>query len=322
MQNNQITYEYFIGFDVSKDSITVYNSQSDQVFEIQNTISALGKYIKTIGYNILAICEPTGGYEALLLDVLVEYKIPVHRCDARRVKAYIRSLGIYAKTDAIDAKALATYASERYKGLCLWTVPAQSIQELQILISRRQELLAMRIAEKNRVQAPLISKKTAKRVHKSCCRLIKLITQELLEIEELIESIISQNRDLADKNDILLSFKGIGKVSAFGLISVLPELGTISRRQIASLVGLAPHPKQSGKVNAYRHVSGGRHQAKQILFMAAIVAIRHNDKMKTFYERLLQNGKKKMVAITAVMRKIITIINAQIRDYYKNNQMS
>lgn len=322
MQNNQINYGSFIGFDVSKDSITVYDSQSEQICEIQNTASALRKYIKNIDNNALTICEPTGGYEAILLDVLLQYKIPVHRCDARRVKAYIRSLGIYAKTDAIDAKALAAYASERHEDLCLWSMPPQSIQELQILMSRRQELLVMRIAEKNRSQAPLMTQRVAKRVHKSCCRLIRLINQELMEIEELIESIIDQDQTLTDVNDILTSFKGIGKVSAFGLLCVLPELGKISRRQIASLAGLAPHPKQSGKVNAYRKVSGGRQQAKQILFMVAIVAARRNEDMKIFYDRLLKNGKKKMVALTAVMRKIITILNAQVRDYYKNKQMS
>lgn len=322
MQKSQINYECFVGFDVSKDFITCYNSLSEQTDEIKNTVSSLTKYIKNLDINCLAICEPTGGYEAILLDVLAKFKVPTHRCDSCKVKSYIRSLGIYAKTDAIDAKALASYGMERHIKLDLWSIPSQLKQELQMLITRRQELVSMHTAEINRSKAPLIVNKNASFVKQSHVEMLKAIKQQLHQVKALIVKLIEQDQHLSDINKILQSFVGIGEISACGLIATLPELGKISRRQIASLVGLAPHPKQSGRRDGYRSVSGGRAQVKKILFIVAMVAVRRNIKIKEFYDRLIQNGKKKLVALTAVMRKIITILNAQIRDYYKIKQMS
>lgn len=322
MQHNQISYNYFVGFDVSKDSITAFSSFTKRTTEIKNTEPELAKYIKKLDADCLVICEPTGGYETILLEVLAHNKIATHRCCSRKVKNYIRSLGVYAKTDAIDAKALAHYGKERFSDLSLWSIPSQLKQKLQILITRRQELICMHTAEINRSKAPLITNKNARFVKQSLTEMLKTIKLQLHQVEELIVKLIEQDRQLSDIKKILESFVGIGEVSACGLISTLPELGKISRRQIASLIGLAPHPQQSGKKDGYRSVSGGRAEVKKILFMVALVATRRNEQMKIFYKRLLQNGKKKMVAITAVMRKIITILNAQIRDYYKNIQMS
>jgi transposase len=282
----------------------------------------LRRYVSGLNIEYFAICEPTGGYEAALLDSLVGANIPTHRADARKVKAFIRSLGIHGKTDNIDAKALADYAKERHKGLSLWSAPNAILQELQALVARRQELTALRTAEKNRLQAPMTNRKSGKYIKSSCKRMIALLTKEIKKIQEAITNIISNDERLQDIQNILTSVKGVGSVIAFSLIASLPELGTLSRRQVASLAGLAPHPRQSGKMQGYRRVSGGRREVKRVLFMAAMVASRTNPKMIVFYKRLIKNGKKPIVALTALMRKIITILNAKIRDYRQVKLMS
>lgn len=322
MENTQIIYTYFAGFDVSKNTVTVHNAQTGITEDIDNEPAALRHYIKKLNGKCLAICEPTGGYEAALLDALVAANIPAHRADARKVKAFIRSLGIHGKTDAIDAKALADYGEERYQRLSLWSAPDVIRQELQALVARRQELTALQTAEKNRCQAPLAGRPSGRHVKASCKRMLKLIAEEIRKAQEAITVIINADDRLQEIETVLRSVKGIGPVVASTLIASLPELGTLSRRQIASLAGLAPHPRQSGKMQSYRRVSGGRRDVKRALFMAALVASRRNPDMIVFYQRLIENGKKPIVALTDLMRKIITILNAKVRDYLKNIQMS
>lgn len=322
MSEPQFEYEYFVGFDVSKDSITVFHSQTELTFEIDNNPAALRRYVKKLDIGCLAICEPTGGYEAALLEALTTAAVPVHRADARKVKAFIRSLGIHAKTDAIDAKALATYGIERHQQLARWSMPDFIRLELQALVARRQELTAMQTAEKNRCQAPLTNRKAGRHVKASCKRMLKQIAQEIKQAQQAIEGIIATDETLQEMQNVMISVKGIGITIASSLLASMPELGTMTRRQVASLAGLAPHPRQSGKMKAYQRVSGGRRNVKRALFMAAMVAARHNPELKKFYTRLIENGKKPIVALTALMRKIITILNAKIRDYLLEKQMS
>ena len=322
MEKTQSVYEYFIGFDVSKDSVTAHNSRTGITEDIENDPLSLRRYVKQLDGECLAICEPTGGYEAALLDVLVATSIPAHRADARKVKAFMRSLGIYGKTDAIDARALAEYGKERHIRLSLWSAPDVMRQELQALVARRQELTALQTAERNRSKAPITGRKAGQHVKASCLRMLKAITREIKKAEDAIAAIIEADERLQEMEVVLRSVKGIGPAIASTLLACMPELGTLSRRQAASLAGLAPHPRQSGKIQGYRRISGGRREVKRALFMAALVASRHNTKMKIFYKRLIENGKKPIVALTALMRKIITILNAKIRDYRENIQMS
>jgi len=322
MEKHQSVYDYFIGFDVSKDSITVHNSQTGITEDIGNDPASLRRYVKQLNEHCLAICEPTGGYEAALLDALAARRVPTHRADARKVKAFIRSLGIHGKTDAIDARALAEYGRERQTRLSLWSAPDAMRQELQALVARRQELIAVQTAERNRSKAPVTNRKAGRHVKASCQRVLKAVAREIEKVEEAIATIMEADERLRAMEKILQSVKGIGPAIASTLIACMPELGMLSRRQVASLAGLAPYPRQSGKMNGYRRVSGGRKEVKRALFMAALVASRHNPDMKAFYQRLVDNGKKPMVALTALMRKILTILNAKIRDYQENNQMS
>ena len=322
MEKHQSFYDYFIGFDVSKDSITVHNSQTGVTEDIGNDPASLRRYVKHLNEHCLAICEATGGYEAALLDALDARRVPTHRADARKVKAFIRSLGIHGKTDAIDARALAEYGRERQTRLSLWSAPDAMRQALQALVARRQELIAVQTAERNRSKAPVTNRKAGRHVKASCPRVLKAVAREIEKVEDAIAAIMEADERLRAMEKILQSVKGIGPAIASTLIACMPELGMLSRRQVASLAGLAPHPRQSGKMNGYRRISGGRKEVKRALFMAALVASRHNPDMKAFYQRLLENGKKPIVALTALMRKILTILNAKIRDYWENAQMS
>ena len=312
MEKHQSVYDYFIGFDVSKDSITAHNSQTGITEDIGNDPASLRRYVKHLNEHCLNICEPTGGYEAALLNTLAARRVPTHRADARKVKAFIRSLGIHGKTDAIDARALAEYGRERQTRLSLWSAPD----------AMRQELIAVQTAERHRSKAPVTHRKAGRHVNASCQRVLKAVAKEIEKVEEAIAAIMEADERLRTMEKILQSVKGVGPAIASTLIACMPELGKLSRRQVASLAGLAPHPRQSGKMNGYRRVSGGRKEVKRALFMAALVASRHNPDMKAFYQRLLENGKKPIVALTALMRKMLTILNAKIRDYWENAQMS
>lgn len=318
MHETQVPYRSFIGFDVSKDSITSYHSGTGQIEEIANTSQALGRYIRSLDRHCLAVCEPTGGYEGALLDGLAQAGVPTHRADARKVKAFIRSLGIHGKSDSIDARALAAYGRERQAILPLWSMPDDKVRDLKALVARRQDLSATRTAEKNRRQAP----SATAIVKRSCSRLLKLIEQEIKELQDAIEAVITSDDNLKDRKAVLTTITGIGPVVATSLIAAMPELGTLTRRQAASLAGLAPHPRQSGKYDGYRKTCGGRGEVKRTLFMAAIVAAKHDKALGAFYQNLVANGKKPIVAITAIMRKIITIANAKVRDMLKQKQMS
>ena len=190
------------------------------------------------------------------------------------------------------------------------------------LVNRRQELVALQTAGKNRSKAPPAGRRAGRQVKASCRRLLALVSREISHVEKAIDTLINAHRPLRERQAVLTSMSGIGPAIAATLIAAMPELGSLSRRQAASLAGVAPHPRQSGNRQGRRRVHGGRQEVKRALFMAALVAARHNPDLKAFYNRLINNGKKPIVALTALMRKIITILNAKIRDHKLNNQVS
>lgn len=309
MSVSQSNSNCFLGFDVSKDTIAVFDTRSGQCCDLANKARDIMAFLKNYGSDIQAICEPTGGYEAVLLNTLVKAGIPVHRADTVRVKAYIRSLGTLAKTDQIDARGLAFYAQERWNKLSLWQPNDQQAELLQSLVLRRQDLVAMRVAETNRLKAP-----DPGGLKKSYQTIIKALTSQIIQLEEQIEELISQTDTLNQEVKTLMSIPGIGKTTAVSLCAMMPELGHLTAKKAASLAGLAPHPKDSGTIRKYRRVRGGRTQIPKLIFMAAMAAARGNNKLGDFYRSLLKRGKKKLVALTAVMRKIIVIANARLRD--------
>lgn len=303
----------FVGCDVGKTGVTVFDSATGKVREWSNTAAALDELAATLDAATLAVCEATGGYEAVLLDALSRAGVAVHRADARKVKAFIRSLGTLAKTDAIDAAALARYARERHDRLARWQPCEDRRDELHTLVATRSDLVRSRAAHANRLKSP-----TAAPVEPELASLVRAYDEAIATLDQRIADLIEHTPPLVAKARILCAMPGIGAVTAAALLAYMPELGTLDRKQAASLAGLAPHPRQSGSTNAYRRTKGGRPELKRALFMAALSAVRYNPNITSFHQRLITNGKKPIVALVAAMRKIIIIANAQIRDNFSN----
>jgi transposase len=303
---------HFIGCDVGKTHVVVFDSRNHRISTLPNDAKHLAAFAATLDDTCLVICEATGGYETGLLTAIVTAARAVHRADARKVKAFIRSFGILGKTDKIDARALARYGQERHTQLALWQPPDAQRDALQAMVRTRRDLVDQRVSFSNRLAAP-----GAHAVQRCLKGLLTALNRAIDAIDKDIAALIKAHTPLAEAIAVLRQNKGIGFLTATSLVALLPELGTANRRQVASLAGLAPHPSQSGASDAYRHTRGGRPEIKKILFMAALTAVKHDPKMKAFYERLLANGKKKLVALTAVMRKIIVICNAILRPIAK-----
>lgn len=299
----------FIGCDVGKTGIVVFDSREGRIRTVPNRPDELAAFACELDQTCLVICEATGGHEAALLRAMIMAAIPAHRADARKVKAFIRSFGTLGKTDAIDARALARYGQEREARLARWQAPSESRDQLQALVLTRQDFVAGRQAARNRLTAP-----GAEIVKPHLEQLLDCLDTEISAIEAAIEALIHRHKPLDDAAKTLRAVAGIGPTTAAGLVALMPELGRLNRRQAAALAGLAPHPKQSGASDAYRRTKGGRPEVKRLMFMAALSAVKHHQDLKAFYQRLVANGKKKLVALTAVMRKLIVICNARLRD--------
>jgi transposase len=299
----------FVGCDVGKAEIVVFDDASGKTTSLPNRAEALAAFAASLDPAALVVCEATGGYEAALLAAMVAAGRAVHRADARKVKAFIRSLGILGKSDRIDARALAQYGRERHDRLSRWQPREQQRDQLQLLVSMRRELVRERVAHRNRLQAPGTAPLQAR-----LQRIIATLDTEITGIDADIRALIDACDTLTLTVRTLTDIAGIGQTIAAHLVALMPELGSLNRKQAAALAGLAPHPKQSGATNAYRRTRGGRPEVKHTLFMAALAAATHNPALRTFYQRLKNNGKKPIVAIVAVMRKLIVIANARIRD--------
>jgi transposase len=298
----------FIGCDVAKASIVVHDGRTGRQRTIRNTPKDLALFARQLDPTCLVICEATGGYELTLLAAMVEAGIPVHRADARKVKAFIRSHGTLAKTDRLDAAALARYGADRDTGLSRWKPIDPQRAALHALVQARQDLVTSRTAHKNRCAAP-----GSEPARPFLEKTVAALDVQIKAIEQAIKAEIRANPMLSKAVKVLCSICGVGFLTAAGLLALMPELGTLNRRQIASLGGLAPHPWQSGQTDKYRFIRGGRRDVRAILFMAALSASRFNTTLRAFYLQLLARGKLKRVALTAVMRKLLITCNALLR---------
>jgi transposase len=299
----------FVGCDVGKAEIVVFDSQTGRTVSLPNERRALAAFAAGLDTTGLVICEATGGYEAALLDALVSAGRAVHRADARKVKAFIRSFGTLGKSDGIDARALAQYGRERHDRLPRWQPRERHRDQLHLLVTARRELVRQRVACRNRLQAPGMAP-----IEPRLQRILATLDAEIAGLDADIATLIETSKPLARTVKVLRSIAGIGPATAAQLVALMPELGTLGRRQAAALAGLAPHPKQSGTNDAYRRTRGGRPDVKHALFMAGLTAARYNPTLSAFYKRLCANGKKPIVALVAVMRKLLVIANAKIRD--------
>ena len=299
----------FIGCDVGKTSITVFDSATGLSRCLANRPSLLRSFARTLDATCLVVCEATGGYEAKLLAAMLAAEVPAHRADARKVKAFIRSFGTLGKSDAIDAAALARYGAERHHGLARWQAPDPVREVLQTLVLTRRDLVEKRHGHSNRLQAP-----GAGAVAAALRSLMRALDAQLRALDARIAALLQRHPALQRDVRVLRDMHGIGPVTAATLLALMPELGHLSGRQAASLAGVAPHPHDSGQRNGYRKTRGGRPEVKRTLFMAALSASRGTGKLAETYRSLVARGKKPIVAITAVMRKLIVISNAKLRD--------
>jgi len=313
--------ESVLGIDVSKDTVTLHDLATGRRATVPNTRLALTEALEALPGCELAVCEATGGYEDTLLAVLTALAIPAHRADGARVKAFLRSHGKRAKTDAIDAEGLALFGRERGAGLPRWRPASEDQAELVALVERRRDLVAIRAAEKNRRNAPRSASGSAL-VREDIEAHIAELDRRIGAIDARIAGLLAGSAELAPRAKVLRSVPGIGPMLAPFLLAGMPELGSIGQGQAASLAGLAPHPRQSGKTDGHRTTRGGRRFLRPPLFLAALAATRADNHLAQFYKRLLAAGKPKRLALVAVMRKIIVIANARLRELAHSAQLT
>lgn len=311
MNPHSLKIQHALGLDVSADTITLHDSRSQSTVVVANQFEALRQALQPFAGqpDLLAVCEATGGYEDCLLAVLDPLAIATHRADALKVKGFIRSYGTRAKTDAIDARWLSIYGIERAANLARWAPKDERQQRLCRLVARHDDLVAMRVQEKNRLKAPR-NRLVAADIQDHVDDLDRRIDAILAEIEALVAS----DPGLDKRRQALCSVPGIGDKIAFGFLAHLSELGSLNRRQAASLAGCAPHPRDSGNLNRHRTTTAGRRSFLPKLFLAAMAAIRGKNPLADAYNAFLKAGKPKRVALVAIMRKIVTIANARLRD--------
>ena len=254
----------FIGCDVGKHQIVVFDSRIGQTSSLANAPAALAAFAATLSDDCLVVCEATGHYEAALLDALTQAGRSAHRADARKVKAFIRSYGTRGKTDAIDAEALARYGQERHPRLRRWQPEAAARQRLHALVMTRHSFVADRTAWSNRAKAPGTASDGFIQPVLDC------LEAQIAAIDAAIAALIASDADLGRSVTTLRTVTGIGAQTAAALAAMMPELGRLGRRQAAALAGLAPHPNQSGTRDRYRRTHGGRPEVKRLMFMAAM----------------------------------------------------
>jgi transposase len=297
----------FVGVDVSKEQLDVAMGSDGSALRFGNVENGIANLVAELRVrNVgLVVLEATGGFEVPLAAALAAAHLPLVIVNPRQVRAFACATGQLAKTDRIDARVLALFA-ERIRPEPR-TLPGEASRLLDALLARRRQLLDMITAEHNRLGfAP-------KALHKGITKHIRWLQRELEDVDHAIAQSIQASPLWRAQDDLLRSIPSIGPVTSRTMIGTLPELGTLHRRQIAKLVGLAPFAQDSGRFRGKRRIGGGRSDVRKALYMSTLVATRHNPTIRAFYQRLIAAGKPKKVALTACMRKLLTILNAVVR---------
>jgi transposase len=300
--------EHYVGIDMSKDwfDVAVLGEKRTQQFaNTKKGIQALVRWMSQLQPQLIVV-EATGGYEEDLVLALFEAGLPVALVSPQRVRQYARAKGRLAKTDPLDAQLLAEYGQAIQPRL--FVGKSAERKRLSALVGRRNQLNALLQAEKNRLRGQ------SGVIRSSLERVIACLEAELKQMDQEIQALLQTQTDLQAQEKLLRTAKSIGPVTAATLLADLPELGQLDRQAIAALVGIAPMNADTGKKRGYRKTKGGRPDVRRTLYMATLSGIRFNPILKPHYEQLRQRGKEKKVAITACMRKILTILNAMMRD--------
>lgn len=301
--------ETYVGIDVSKDRLDVHILPQDEAFAVERNGKGLALLVDRLRPLLpsLIVVEATGGFESTTAAAVAGAGLPLVIVNPAQIRHYAQALGKRAKTDPIDAMVIARFAFDIRPALR--ALPDEMTQFLADLVARRRQIVEMMQAERQREKRAAL-----KRVKKSIARLIAALEKELAELDSEIDDAVRGSPAWREKEDLLASVPGVGQKTARTLIAELPELGSLDRKTVASLAGLAPYTRQSGRWKGKSMIGGGRKTVRSALFVAAMVACRYNPVLKTFYERLVHDGKPKVLAIVAVARKLLTILNAIIRD--------
>jgi transposase len=300
---------YCVGVDVSKDRLDVHLRPSDEAFAVARDGKGLENLVERLkALNVsLIVLEATGGFETTVAAALASAGLPLAVVNPRQIRDFARALGKLAKTDAIDAEVIAIFA-EKIRPQPR-PIASQEAQKLGELVARRRQIVEMIGMEQNR-RRRTADKRLAKRID----RHLAFLEKELAEVDGDIDAGVRASPVWRETEELLTSVPGIGPVTARTLIAELPELGRLDRRRLAALVGVAPFNRDSGTWRGHRMIGGGRTSVRTALYMATLVAIRHNPLIKTAYQRLITRGRPKKVAIIACLRQLLTILNAIVRD--------
>ena len=298
----------FVGIDVSKERLDIGVGADGEFWQAANDEVGIRETLRRLSglEPALVVVESTGGLELPLVSELCAGRIPVALVNPGRVREFAKALGLLAKTDKLDAHLLARFGEAAKLSPTL--LPDEAVQKLSALMGRRRQLLEMLVAEKNHLLSTRLSLRPGVQAH------IAWLQQEIDQLTEQIQKDLQDTPGFRDKDRILRSAKGVGPITSSILLSDLPELGQLDRKKIAALVGVAPFNDDSGRRRGTRRIKGGRTSVRQALYMATIVAARFNPVIRTFYQHLLASGKRKKVALVACMHKLLTILNAMIRD--------
>jgi transposase len=300
--------EVFVGIDVSKDWLDVAVRPAGTAWRCACDEAGVADLIEQLQglHPRLVVLEASGGYEAVLAAALGIASIPVAVVNPRQVRDFARSLGKLAKTDRLDAAIIAHFGQATE--VSAQPLLAEADQELRQLVGRRHDLIQMKVAEQQRRRQALPA------VQRRIDPVLAVLEQQLAEIDDDLHRRLRESPLWREQEDLLRGIPGVGPVLTCSLVAGLPELGTLSRKQIAALVGVAPLARDSGRFRGRRTCWGGRADVRTSLYMPTLVAVRHNPVLRSFYTRLIHAGKPKKLALTACMRKLLTIINAMMRD--------
>lgn len=303
-----LRFSMFVGIDVSKDTLDVHVLPDAKSLRVRNDAEGLKslRALFPVPNDVLVVLEATGGYEAQAAATLSVWGLQVAVVNPRQVRDFAKALGRLAKTDAVDAHVLALFA-ERIRPMAR-PLPNEGMRMLEALLGRRHQIMEMLTAENNRLEHARVSK-----VRSSLVSHIKWLKKQLKDSDDELDGALRSSPVWREKEELLRTVPGVGRVTAASLVILLPELGTVDRKKIAALVGVAPFNRDSGKSKGPRFIFGGRAPVRAVLYMAALVASRRNPVIKAFYLQLLARGKEKKVALTACMHKLLSLLNAMVK---------
>lgn len=298
----------FVGIDVSKNSLDVAFLPEGTPLKVDYSPKGLSELTRRLPLagTCLIVVEATGGYQRRLVAELLDAGHEVAVVNPRQVRDFAKGIGVWAKTDKIDAGVMARFAKDVKPRPIAKTSEKQA--PLGELVTRRRQLVELRTAEKNRLEHP-----QTKAVRKSVQQVIDHLNKQITKIEKDILALVESHEDFQGKSGVMASVPGVGAVTVASLLAELPELGLLNRQKISALVGLAPFNHDSGKLKGKRAIRGGRKDLRSVLYMAALTAMRSNPAIRQFAQRLKDNGKPFKVVITACMRKLLVILNTLVK---------